>query len=338
MRILVTGASGLMGSNLIAAAAQQSWDVQGAWRTEPVEISGASTIGLDLADRSGWVAAATSFDPDVIVHAASSGAPGRFEHEPELARMCLLGAEHTLAAARTVRARYVLVSCDWVFSGVRPVGELWDEGEHPEPVNAYGRAQLAAEELVRESSVRWLITRVADVYGVNMSTPTERRSAGGGGVRGRTWGAVRHDRSERHVWERSGTALRLARLLLDGVTLPAPVDVHRSPTYAWDYAQRVCELIAQRREGIYHTAGPDSVHRREYLRLLAHAFGADPKLVRAGSLAGYLEACGEDQCLPLPPNTALASEKARAVLGHPSVDVEAGLWLMSDQLRRVLDR
>jgi dTDP-4-dehydrorhamnose reductase len=329
MRVLITGVSGLLGSNLAAAAAQQSWDVLGGWRTGTVEVSGARTIALDTSDRAVCVAAATGFEPDVIVHAASGGPPGRFERDALLAQRCVLGVEHTLAAARTVRARYVLVSCDWVFSGLRPAGQLWEEGAPCEPVNAYGRAQLAAEGLVEEeSSVRGLITRVADVYGVNLARPIARRAT-------RRFGA--DDARARHVWERSGLAVRLGRRLLDGAALPAPADVRRSPTYAWDYAQRVCELIAQRREGIYHTAGPDSVHRREYLRLIARAFGADPELVRAGEIAEYLEACGEDPRLPLPPNTALDSGLASAVLGHPSVDVEAGLWLMSEQLQRALE-
>jgi dTDP-4-dehydrorhamnose reductase len=335
MRILITGAGGLLGSNLVAAAAQQSWNVLGLWRSGPVEVRGADMAGVDMVDRAACMAAATSFEPDAIVHAASAGRPGRFERDSRLTRRCVLGVEHTLAAARMVRARYVLISCDWVFSGLRPAGQLWDEGERPEPVNAYGRAQLAAEELVKESSVRWLITRVADVYGVNLSRPVElpravaRRATSGAG-------AGAGDAMVRHVWERSGLAVRLLRLLLDGAVLSAPADVRRSPTYAWDYSQRVCELIAQRREGVYHMAGPDSVHRREYMRLIARAFGADPELVRPGEIAGYLEACGEDPRLPLPPNTALDSGRASAALGHPSVDVEAGLWLMSEQLQRAL--
>jgi dTDP-4-dehydrorhamnose reductase len=317
MLILVTGASGLLGSNLTAAAVQQSWRVLGTWRGEPVEIPGASTIDLDVTDRAACVAAATSFEPDVIVHTAAEGAAGPYEREPQLERVGRLGAENTLAAARTVRASYVLVSCDWVFSGLRPAPELWVESDLPEPVNAYGRAKLAAEVLVREANVRWLITRVADVYGVNMSKPTDRSCV-------------------RHVWEHSGSALRLVGRLREGRAVPAPADVHRSPTYAWDYAQRVCELVAQRCEGVLHTAGPESMHRREYLRLLARAFACDPELVREGSLAAYLEACGEDPRLPLPPNTALDDELAVAALGHPAVDVEAGLERMSDQLHRVL--
>ena len=120
--------------------------------------------------------------------------------------------------------------------------------------------------------------------------------------------------------------------------LPAPADVYRSPTYAWDFAQGLCELIAQEREGVYHAAGPDSVHRREYARMIARAFGCDPELVGDGDIASYLRALGEPAELALPPNTALDAGRASAALGHQSVDVEAGLWLMSDQLRRALAR
>jgi dTDP-4-dehydrorhamnose reductase len=319
MRILVTGASGLVGSNLAAAAVQQNWIVLGAWGRTPVEVDGASTTGLDLTDRPACVMAAMNFEPDVIVHAGAPGTPGAYEREPRLAWHARQAAENTLAAAQAARARYVLVSCDWVFSGVREIGESWAEGERAEPVNEYGRAQLAAEELVREASVDWQITRVADVYGVNLARALEQSTV-------------------RHVWESSGSPLRAVGRLREGMPLPAPADVYRSPTYVWDYAQRTCELIAEWRDGVLHTAGPDAMHRREYLRLLARAFGCDPGLVRAGEIAAYLEAFGEAGSLPLPPNTALDDERARARLGHPATDVETGLALMNEQLRRVLDR
>ncbi len=319
MRILVTGVSGLVGSNLAAAAVQQSWSVLGAWGNAPVGIDGASTIGLDLTDRPACVMAAMNFEPDVVVHAGAPGTPGAYEHDPLLAWRARQAVENTLAAAEAAHARYVLVSCDWVFSGLREIGERWAEGERMEPVNEYGRAQLAAEELVREAGVDWQITRVADVYGVNLARALEQSTA-------------------RHVWERSGSPLRAVERLREGRPLPAPADVYRSPTYVWDYAQRACELIAEWRDGVLHTAGPDAMHRREYLRLLARAFGCDPGLVRAGEITAYLEASGEATSLPLPPNTALADDRARARFGHPATDVETGLALTGEQLRRVLDR
>jgi dTDP-4-dehydrorhamnose reductase len=347
MRILVAGVSGMLGSNIAAAAVQQSWDVLGLWHATPAQVQGASALALDVADRSACVAAASGFEPDVLVHCAIVGDPGRFERDPGQARNARVGIEHTLAAARAVRARYVLVSCDWVFSGLRPPRERWEETDVTEPVNAYGRALLAAEELVRaESDVRWLIVRVGDPYGVNLSVPFGPPGmALGHGARGHgepreLSAARRHGALVRHVWERSGEVVRVVARLRDGDPrpLPAPADVQRSPTYAWDFAQRLCELIAQDREGVYHLAGPDSVHRREFLRMVAHAFGCVPTLVLDGDLEAYLRALGEPPELVLPPNTTLDCARASAALEHAAVDVEAGLWLMSDQLRRVLAR
>jgi dTDP-4-dehydrorhamnose reductase len=346
MRILVSGASGLLGSNVAASAVQQSWEVLGLWHATPVRVPGASALAVDVADRRACVSAANGFEPDAIVHGAIGGDPGRFEREPALADLARSGVEHTLAAARAVRARYVLVSCDWVFSGLRPPGERWDETDVTEPVNAYGRALLQAEELVRsEGDVEWLIVRAGDPYGVNLSRPIELGApARGHGGRGhREWrelaGVPGQGALVRHVWERSGAALRILARLRDGeLPLPAPADVRRSPTYAWDFAQRLCELIAQDREGVYHLSGPDSVHRREYVRTIAHAFGCAPARVVDGDIASYLRALGEPGELALPPNTALDCRRASAALGHPAVEVQEGLWLMGDQLRRVLER
>ncbi len=346
MRILVTGAGGMLGSNITAAAVQQSWDVLGLWHATPAQVQGASMNGLDLSDRRACVAAASGFEPDAIVHAAIADDAGCFERDRGLAEATRVGVEHTLAAARTVRARYVLVSCDWVFSGLRPPHERWEETDPVEPVNAYGRALAAAEELVREADVDWLIVRTGDPYGVNLSRPVERRDlVRGHGARGHRErrrelaGVRRQGALAEYVWGHSGETVRiLARLREAQLPLPAPADVRRSPTYAWDCAQRLCELIAQDRAGIYHLAGPDSLHRRKFLRTIAFAFGCVPTLVQEGDIASYLRALGEPAELALPPNTTLDSGRALAALGHPAVDVEAGLWLMGDQLRRALAR
>lgn len=318
MRVLVTGASGLVGSNIAAATTQQSWRTLGTWCSTPVRLPGARTARLDIADREACVKLAQEFEPDVLVHAAASVELGRLESEPYLARLNQLGTEHTLAAARAVRARYVLVSSDWVFGGQRPVGQCWSELDPTEPVNAYGRSKLASEQAVQGFAGPWLITRPANVYGVNLSLPASEAHA-------------------RLVWERSSLALRWVAQLRAGIPLPAPSDIHQSPTYAWDYAQRLCELIAQDCEGIYNTAGPDSLSRRDYLRELARAFDCDPELVREGSVKELLLASGEDAELRLPSNTTLCDERATFMLGRSAVDTLGGHRLMREQLRRVLN-
>jgi dTDP-4-dehydrorhamnose reductase len=318
MRLLITGASGLVGSNLVAAAVQQSWEVLGTWRDTPVDVTGADTQALDMADRHACVELAMAFEPDVLVHAAGSVQPSRLEHEPYAAQLAQVGTIHTLAAARCVRAHYVLVSCDWVFSGFRPPHQRWSEDDPPEPINAWGRSRQACELATEDYNGSWLITRPARCYGVNLARPKQSGELAG------------------HVWAHSSLPLRLVHRLRREQPLPAPADGWRSPTYAWDYAQRLCELIAQDCEGVYNTAGPDSLNCREYLRLLARAFDCDPALVRDGTTAGYLAACGEDPHLAIPSNTALSDDKSSFVLGHHAVDARTGHGLMRAQLRNVL--
>jgi len=311
MRVLVTGVGGLIGSNLAAAAAQQSWEAIGCYRGHAVELERVQAIAVDLAERNQCVAAAMEFDPDVIVHAAGGVALSRFEREPLLGELDYLATEHTIAAARAVRARYVLVSCDLVYSGYRPAGSRFAESDAPAPVNAYGRSKLACEQAVMRANLPWLILRPADVYGVNLSRPQS-------------------------VWGRSGPALMLARRLCEGAELAAPHGLWRSPTYAWDFAQRSCELIAQGCEGVYNMGGAVPLGRLEWLGLLAGAFDCEPGLVREGTVEDFLRACGEDPELELPSNTALSGEKANAAIGSLSVAPESGLRLMREQLRRML--
>ncbi len=307
MRVMVTGAGGLVGSNVAAVAAQQSWDVLGCTREGLLDLERVRCVHFDMADRKACVDAAMEFEPDVIVHAAGAVSPSRFEREPYLAQVEYVGAEHTLAAARAVRARYALVSCDCVHSGYRPAGTFFSERDLPDPVNSYGRSKLACEEATMRSSVPWLITRSGDLYGVNLARP-----------------------------RRLGLALRLVKRLRDRTALPAPEGLWRSPTYAHDYAQRLCELLAQGCEGIYHMGGPRSLGRREWMQLLAGGLGCPQDLVREGTEAAYLQACGEDPHLKVPSNVALSQEKATAAIGSCAMAPERGIELVREQLNRML--
>ncbi|HXA54502.1 MAG TPA: hypothetical protein VNV37_06470, partial [Solirubrobacteraceae bacterium] len=128
----------------------------------------------------------------------------------------------------------------------------------------------------------------------------------------------------RHVWERSGPALRTVALLRAGRIAVAPAGVRRTPTYARDFAQRLCELLAQECDGVFNMAGPTIIGRLAQTRMLARTFDCEPDLVRDGPLG------------PLPPNTALCDRRASFVLGRPGVDPFGGLRLMRGQLERLL--
>jgi dTDP-4-dehydrorhamnose reductase len=330
MRVLVTGASGLVGSNIAATAAQQSWDVLGCFCHHPVELDGGRTLQLDLADRKACVNAAMEWEPDVVIHAAPSASLTRYERDPFLAQLDFVCAEHTLAAARTVRARYVLVSCDSVHSGQIPPGMRFEERDLPNPLNAYGRSKLACEEAVMRSNTSWLVTRPGEVYGINVSRPVSSL-----GTRG--YSSDEHEMAGLpRAWERSGTALKLVKRMRNRALVPSPDGLWRTPTYAHDYALRLCELIAQGCEGIYNMGGPTSLNRLEWVGLLAEEFSCSGDLVREGAAGAFLRACGEDPRVRVPSNTSLSDAKSRAAIGVPAVAPETGVRSMREQLSRML--
>jgi dTDP-4-dehydrorhamnose reductase len=131
VKILVTGAGGQVGHELITAFADH-------------DVVGADHATLDVADRESVLAAVTSIQPDTIVHAAAWTDVDGCEGDPERAlRINGLGTRHVAEAARRVDAHVCAFSTDYVFDGSQP--EPYVEWDRPNPRSAYGRSKLAGE-------------------------------------------------------------------------------------------------------------------------------------------------------------------------------------------------
>lgn len=152
MRILVTGAGGQVGRELVDAFADH-------------DVVAADRAALDVTDRAAVLAAVTTMVPDTIVHAAAFTAVDACETEIERAfAVNALGTRHVAEAAHRVGAQLVYLSTDYVFDGTKegPYHE-WDE---PNPRSVYGRSKLAGE---REATTApdATIVRIAWVFGVH---------------------------------------------------------------------------------------------------------------------------------------------------------------------------
>jgi len=136
MRILVTGAAGMLGLDLSAAAAEAGHDVRALPRAE-----------LDIADPQAVEAAVASVNPDVIVNCAAwtdvDGAEAAYE---DALLVNGAGAGSVARAAAGCGAWVVHVSSDYVFDGLKTSPYL--ESDLVGPVSAYGRSKLAGEEAV----------------------------------------------------------------------------------------------------------------------------------------------------------------------------------------------
>ncbi len=152
MRILVTGAAGQLGVDLVAHCELHGDDVIGLDRA-----------GLDVSDRSAVLGSVTTLRPDVIVNTAAWTAVDACEGDVDRAvRVNALGPRWLREAASLAGAHLVHISTDYVFDGTldRPYHE-WDE---PNPQSAYGASKLAGEREVGQDAC---IIRTSWVCGAN---------------------------------------------------------------------------------------------------------------------------------------------------------------------------
>ena len=151
MKVLVTGASGQLGLDLLD------------------EFAAADTVGLthadlDVADEAAVVAAVRDHEPDVVIHAGAWTDVDGCELDPDRAHAVnALGSWWVARACRLARATMVMVSTDYVFDGhgTRPYTEF----DPTAPVSAYGRSKDAGEQLVRATLCEHAIVRTAWVCG-----------------------------------------------------------------------------------------------------------------------------------------------------------------------------
>jgi dTDP-4-dehydrorhamnose reductase len=131
VRVLVTGAAGQVGREVVAAFSDH-------------DVVPRDHTTLDVADRDAVMQAITTTAPDAVIHAAAWTAVDACESDPDRAfAVNALGTRHVAEAARLVDAQLCYLSTDYVFDGRKPdpYGE-WDETN---PQSVYGRSKLGGE-------------------------------------------------------------------------------------------------------------------------------------------------------------------------------------------------
>ena len=167
MRIVVTGANGQVGHELLRALAAPEWGgsdraIISATRSGRLE-GGTHCEAADLADFGGLTSTLDRIQPNLILNAAAYTAVDRAEDEHDLAQRINGEALGVLGKwAKRNDARVVHYSTDYVFDGAATRAYREDDATHP--VSAYGRSKLVGEIALSESGARHLIFRTAWVY------------------------------------------------------------------------------------------------------------------------------------------------------------------------------
>jgi dTDP-4-dehydrorhamnose reductase len=164
VRVLVTGAGGMVGREVVEAM-------------QPHEVIGLDRAALDVGDRDAVLGAIGSTKPDAIVHCAAMTNVDACETERDRAFLVnALGVRFVMEGARRAGAYVVTLSTDYVFDGLQT--EPYHEWDTPNPASVYGQSKLGGEfEIDLDCAVvrtSWAIGR----YGRNMARTVLQLAAG----------------------------------------------------------------------------------------------------------------------------------------------------------------
>lgn len=294
MRILITGANGLLGGFLVPELADHGHTVL-ATGIGPCRLSdrdlgpGSSYASLDITDPMAVHGLVHRFAPDCIIHAAAITSADDCELDPiRCWNVNVTATRFIISAAKEAAARLIYVSTDFVFDGE---AGPYEETAIPAPVNYYGCSKLTAEKAVCSSELPYAVIRTVLVYGHSDNVA----------------------RSSLMTWVRSK--------LLAGEHIRVVTDQQRTPTYAGDLARGIRLAAEKKATGIYHISGGDMLTPYEMAVMTADHLGLDKVLMEQVNADTF------SQPAKRPLRTGFIIDKASRELGYRPVSFREGLVL-----------
>lgn len=315
MQILVTGASGFLGSNICTLAVQEGHRVVGTVHYTALALEGCQARKLDIQNEAACLQLCEEVEPDVVIHSARySAGLGKCERERETAyKINVTGTRNMVQAACKAGARFVYISSDWIFDGRKKLGEKYEEDESPCPLNYYGFTKWAGEQEVRTGRIDWLILRPANIYGIHASFLEDT------------------DQWEETYLQRTSWAHKIAIKLLKGEAITLPDTLYQTPTLANHLAEVALLLLEQGRTGVFHVGSRECISRYQFAKALAETLGLNSGLISKGSLRKLEASWGVPQGIEgiLPANTCLDIHKIEETIKSKMLNLDEGLERMN---------
>jgi len=296
MRILVTGANGLLGQKLITLLQQKDGvELIATARSASVQLIKRGEFQLlDVTDKNQVVAVINLTKPDVVIHTAAMTQVDDCETNHDACTLNNVTAvEYLVQACSTNNIHLVHVSTDFIFDGS---SGLLDELASPNPVNFYGGSKLKAEQAIQKSTISWSILRTVLVYGIT------------------------NDLS------RSNIVLWVKKSLEEGKTISVVNDQWRTPTLAEDLAQGCYLAAVKKAKGVFNISGKDFMTPFDIAVKTADFFKLDKSLLKATDSTHFKQPARR------PLKTGFIIDKAQRELNYKPHSFEQGLQVIKDQL------
>jgi len=250
MRVLVTGASGLLGNALVHHFATSGFEVAALSFRTPVTLPDGVFPLIHNLEEPGLEALLAAIQPEAIINAAALSEPGYCDREPMQSRAMNATLPGQLAELCEInQARLIHFSTDMVFDGQE--GD-YDEESLTNPKSTYGQHKLEGENRCLDACNRSVVIRLPLLMG---NSPSGQRSL--------------HEALFRR-WNRNKST-------------PLFEDEIRQPVSATNVAQLVENILRDHDDlaGRFHWAGSECLNRLEMGQRIAAHFGIDENLLEA---------------------------------------------------------
>jgi len=284
-KLMITGASGLLGSRVADLAMRQGYTVYSCFK-EHESLFG-NRVRLDITSKGMVDKVFENLKPDIVVHAAALTSVEECEANKELAlKVNYEGTFNITMAASKVDAFLVYCSTDYVFDGEKG---LYREEDEPNPINYYGYTKLRGEEVVKEYEREWMIARTSVIYG--------NRPATG----------------------RVNFALWIIEKLSKGEEIKVLTDQWVSPTLSTSLGEMILEATQRKLSGVYHLAGASRISRFEFAQTLASIFALNKELIKPTTLIEM------NWLARRPRDSSLNVSKSTRILANKPIEIKEAL-------------
>ena len=246
MRVLITGAAGMLGASLVNAW-QEKFDVFATGRKNFAKNPAKNFLEKDLADES-YEDLLRWSKPDVIIHCAALTHVDYCEDHPEEAFK--INTESVTKLLAGGNARMLFISSDAVFADGIPMAT---EQHEALPESVYGQTKKDAEDLLLKAGRNHLAIRTT-IVGKNLNP------------------------------EKRGFAEWIVQSLQNGSEITLFEDALFSPIAIWDLATELEYLIDSGLKGILHTSGSEGISKHGFGKKLCEGLSLDTSLIKKGSI------------------------------------------------------
>jgi len=252
MKILITGANGMLGSSLCRLY-EHTNEAYALHRDRECYAPCFADYSLDLMDQAKLQKLLFQVKPDLVIHCAGLTDVDKCEKNPELAYDANVTVTKHIAQICAEETKLVYISTDQVY------GEADDHSESNidmQPVNIYGKTKLQGEHTVREHSPGHIVVRV-NIFGWNVK-PGKTSSA---------------------EWIYHSLKKKQSIILFDDYTF--------SPVYTECLGEIIIQLVQMDFSGMVNVGSIEPCSKYAFGMQLAEVSGFDKSLMRKGSITGH---------------------------------------------------